>query len=383
MGMLLLAAYSAGCSEKKIEDNQPVNIIAWTKPLQYRDTVSWTESLTKKADNGFIASGFLAYNDSQIRHGFVIDMDADADTLWCRKVDFEGFTYCNILYAVEKTPDEILLAGICGASGKEQNRFIAWMGKEGNLTKQVWLPVLEEEYIWDCKIFPSANGNIFFVSFVSSLGGSSLGDNSLKIDMLSGDGEIIGSNNYLNVNATLERMVQLEDGTLMLTGSTFPGNSPDNNEILFLTIDQNGNEVYRREFGSDSWDVGHGVCTNNSGGYLVSGELTYACKSAIFPISGSGEVGNYFYVADTIQSHRTFIERASGNDFITFILSSERLYLIKLGPDFHVKWTFWLEHYPGSYTSLVFYDIIRMNDGSFAFLYEGETSDIIIKTIPL
>jgi hypothetical protein len=379
-----LSLHLLTCKEND-DDNNPPEIIAWTKPCKFRNEVSFPQSLTKTPDNGFLVSGFIAYDTSNIHHGFVIRFNSSGDTLWCKKIDFEGYYYCNVFHTVQNSQSEILVAGICFGLENKGERFIAWLDTEGNLTKHIFLPKLTDMDIWETKVFVLSNGDICHASELSPIEGATKGNASIHVEIINEQDQIIRTTDYQNVSTTLDKMYLLDNDQVMLTGYTYPGiNLIDNVEMLFLLIDESGNEVYRKQFGSDSWDVGYSACTDHADGYLVSGTLTYSYSPAIFPISHSGQVGQSIIVADTILAQRTFLEKATDGNYAMFILTSKRLYLLKLGSDFQTKWLSWNDtFYSGVYTSLIFYDIVRMDDGSFAFLYIDESGDVLMKTKPI
>jgi hypothetical protein len=204
----------------------------------------------------------------------------------------------------------------------------------------------------------------------------------LRTDQITPEGQVTVSHKYDNVNCTLDRMIQMENGNFLITGTTFPGGIADNIEMLFIMTDASGEIIYRKEFGTDSWDVGEAVCTDFEDGYLVSGSVTYYCKPVIYPLSASAEVEPFISYADTIHSYGALLKKAN-DGYVFFIESYTRLYFVRLDASLRVKYTTWDDFSPFSPYPACFMYITLMKDGSFAYLYLNETGYVIVKTIPV
>jgi hypothetical protein len=382
-GVFFLLMIIISCSDKN-NDIEQKDIISWIKPCLLKNDFPSIYSLSVKADQGFLVSGYL-FQDNEY-HGIMINMNPDGDTIWTKRINLEGYTQSIIFYALEKSPDEILVTGI--TASLIGHRFIMWLDGQGNMTKQVILPLLPEYSTWDGKLFFGSTGEIRLVSFLNKISDNTMAANTLRQDLLTPEGQEIDSTVYQNIFSASSRVMQKNDGDLLIAGATWPGGSLDNLEMLFMQTHFTGEIIARKEFGSDSWDVGESVCQDFSEGYFVSGSQTYACEPVIYPVSSSGDVGKFTSVADTIHSYGTILKK-SNDGYLMFIQGYSRLYFIKLDKEMKTKYISFIDYQnnPVGFPS-VYFHVNLMIDGSFTFLYisdfnSGFNGISLIKTKPV
>ena len=378
-GVLSLLLIIICCSEKK-DDNEQKDIIAWIKPCLFKNGVPALNSLSVKSDQGFLLSGFI-FHDIEY-HGVVINMNSNGDTIWSKQIDIEGYNQCKVYYAVEKSADEIIITGLLGVYTGP--RFIMWLDGNGNLKKKIILPLPPGYDCFDGKLFLLANGNICLASFSQLREDMTPASANLRLDLFDSEGLSIDSSFYPNTFSTSDKIIQMNDGNMAITGSTWPGGSLDNIEMVFVLTDPSGKLIHRQEFGSDSFDAGESVCTDFKNGYCVSGSQTYNCTPVIYPINSSGEVGTFTSVADTIHSYGTLLKKAN-EGYLMFIQGSSRLYFIKLDKDLKSKYITFIDYhnYPVGFASM-YLNINLMKDGSFAFLYISDlVGTSLFKTKPV
>ncbi len=378
-GFSFLLMIIVSCADKD-NDTEQRDIVSWIKPCLFKNDVPSVRSLSVKSDQGFLASGYI-YLDNEY-HGIIINMNPEGDTIWTRRINVEGYTQSVVFYALEKSPDEIIVTGITAYySG---HRFIMWLDGQGTMTKQVILPLLPEYTIWDGKIFFGSTGEICLVSFLNKTSDNTMAANTLRRDLFTPEGQKIDTTVYPNIFAVSSGIMQNNDGDLLIAGATWPGGSLDNLEMLFMQTRLTGEIIARKEFGSDSWDVGESVCQDFSEGYLVSGSQTYTCEPVIYPVSSSGDVGEFASVADTIHSYGTILKKAN-EGYLMFIQGYSRLYFIKLDKDLKTKYISFIDYRntPVGFPSMYFHPNL-MIDGSFTFLYVSDFDGIsLIKTKPV
>jgi hypothetical protein len=245
------------------------------------------QSLTNKSDDGFLVAGYIVYYDTNIVHGFVMNMDPNGDTIWGKQIGVEGFTYCSVLFAIQRSSDEILLAGVCDSLSRNQTRYLMWLDANGNIKKQLFLPVIPDQVIWDCKLLLPVSGEIYYACTLTPRTESPMDRSSVRIDVINSEDQIIRSKDYPNSSTTLERMELFEDGKLLLAGSTYSGVSSSNIDMLLLLIDES------TRFTGKNWALIHGIskftCLAFEGGYLVAGtvEISSPCPvSCKYPWRG-------------------------------------------------------------------------------------------------
>jgi hypothetical protein len=382
--ILILIVFLIDC-KKKDEDNVPTNLISWMKPASFRNSPTGFLNLNR-SDDGFLVSGYFYSTDTVLAEGFVSKMDSKGDTIWSSKVRIDSYTFNQVFYSVQKSSDEILIAGICSNNAQDRQRFLAWLNADGVIQKSVLFAVPEGYQAGDCKLFPLSDGNIYYATMITDDNLQAAAPVSLlKLDLLDANGRLLRSKDYEDIHTTLDRLSLLDDGNLLLAGTTL-GTYPNYSDMIFLLIDNSGNEIHRLTFGSDNYDIGYSACINPSGGYFVAGMLTYASQSTIFPISQSGVVGAAFPIADTIFSSATvFKPSINGGGYDLFIQSKSRFYIIKLGIDLKARKTLWFENpYPSNMAQWPVREIFQYSDDSFAFLYYNDLDgQVILKTVPV
>jgi hypothetical protein len=375
-GILIVLSSLMGCTKK--EDNiVPPEVVAWIKPIRLGNEAITVQNLTRKADDGFLASGLISYSDKSANPGLVINMDSNGDTIWCRKIQIEEYPNNVVLFSIQKSESEIIIAGLCSYLTFKRQRFIAWLDAEGNQTKYLLFPVENNHEIDDCKIIPLGNGNFYY----AVNGKNDQSAYILNIDLFSDDGSLIRSQTFPGIQTRLESLYLEDNENLLLVGSV-EREFPDYADFLFLLIDASGNEIYRRSFGTSSYDVGYSACGDHHGGHVMSGLVSNLSKPAIYPVNSSGVVGNRRGIEEPASGSAAIITEAGDGGYNLIIQTVSRLYFLRMGADLTETQSAFLETPPGSNISYVLREVLQSADESVAFLYD-RYGPVIIKTIPL
>ena len=193
------------------------------------------------------------------------------------------------------------------------------------------------------------------------------------------DGTVIRSKSYPGIKTRLESIYLEENDNLLLVGSV-ERDFPDYADFLILLIDDSGNEIYRRSFGTAAYDVGYAACSDHNGGYIMSGMMSNLSKPAIYPVNSSGIIGTSIVVEEPAFGNAAIITEAGNGEYNMIIQTNDRLYFIRLGDDLSITQTTYLRIPFGS-SSYILRDILQSDDESVAFLYDSY-GPVIMKTIP-
>jgi len=375
-GFLFVLTSLLGCTKKE-EIILPPEVVAWIKPIRLGNEAITIQNLSKKDDDGFLASGLMAYTDKSVNQGLVINLDSKGDTLWCRKIQIEEYPNNVVLYSTRKPNGEIIIAGLCSYLTFKRQRFIAWLDAEGNQTKHLLFPIEDNQVVDDCKIIPLESGDFYY----AVNGKNDQSAYSLNIDLFSSDGSLIRSQTFPGIQTRLESLYLEDNENLLLVGSV-EREFPDYADFLFLLIDASGNEIYRRSFGTSSYDVGYSACGDHHGGYVMSGMVSNLSKPAIYTVNSSGIVGNSTGIEEPASGSAAIITEAGDGGYNLIIQTVSRLYFIRMSEDLIEIQSSFLEIPPGSNISYVLREVLQSTDESVAFLYD-RYGPVIIKTIPL
>jgi hypothetical protein len=379
--ILLFILLVTGCTKKPYNNPGSPDVVSWIKPIAFVNENIAVVNLTKKGDDGYLACGYTYYMDKTISHGFVINLNSDGDSIWCRKIDMTGYPNNVILYAAMYSNNGFIVAGLCSYASFKLQRFIAWLDPNGNITKSILFPIADNQVVNDCKLIPLEDGTIYYAVNMRSTTDQSFDGYILSVDLLDKDGQLLRSRSLTGIQTGLDHLNLVDNGKLLLVGSV-AGQDPDYSDFLFLLIDGSGNEIYRRTFGSTTYDFGYSSCSDHKGGYIVSGMTGNLSKPVLYPVNASGIVETGKAVADTLFSTASIIKTSADNGYNLFIQTNQRIYFMKLGSDLTVKHTYWMNY---SFDPVLGYnlrDVIPLSDGSFSFLYYSG-GPVIIKTIPL
>jgi hypothetical protein len=376
-GILFSFFLSIVSCKKTVSNENTASAISWIKPVTFRNENISVENLTKKSDEGFLASGIIFYQDKALTHGFVNNLDSNGDTIWCKKIDIEFYPNTGVLYSLKNSDNEIIVAGICSYTSFKKQHFIGWLDSEGNLKKYVLFLVDDNQIVKECKLIPLENGNIYS----SVIEEDSQGVKTIIIDLLDKDGKLIRSKQLTGIETQLSRLYLAGNDNLLLTGSFLKGN-PDYGDILLLNLDGSGNEVYRRLFGTEGYDVGNAICSDNAGGYLLSGMVTNLSNPVVYPVTSSGYPGQELVIDNPVSGNATIISPGSNGGFNVTVQVAEKLYFLTMGADLTKKQTYLLDAPQGSNQSYIISEVFPDNDGSISFLYYIY-GPVIVRTIPL
>jgi len=343
-------------------------------PVTIEDEMIYSESLEKTPDGGFIVSGYVYHEDSPVTYGLIVRFDQQGNRLWWRKYEIEGYTQVYGDYAIQQDGGSIIMTGSCWEEGLPASTFIFFIDSEGNLTDRVLHTVAEQKVITDRKLFLRDDGTIILAKTVVNDEAVLLTERtSLVVDLLDDTGEITESREYENTSAILDQTFMRDDGYIFLAGVTRPVKVPeslDDVNMLFLLINDAGDEVYRISSGTNSWDNGLSVAPAYDGGFNVAGSLTYDRNPVLLPVSASGIQGEQVPVADTIHTYGLVIKQTGSNEYLLVNQSRLRVYFSKLRSDLSVKWITWFDNpFSSDIYPPIIRDMISLSDGSFAFLY--------------
>jgi len=149
-----------------------------------------------------------------------------------------------------------------------------------------------------------------------------------------------------------------------------------------LLLDASGNEIFRRSFGTESYDIGYSACPDYNDGYMLSGMVTNLSKQAIYHFNASGIILSNSVISTTAGSMAAIIKKDADGLYDVIVQTSTRIYFYKMAGDYKIEKTSIFENPFGGAVTFDLHDVYKLGDGSFSFLYYDD-GPVIVKTIPL
>jgi hypothetical protein len=321
----------------------------WDKTLGGSGTDYHGLSMLQTNDNGFIVGGF---SNSSISGDKSENLRGDAD-YWIIKIDNNGNkiwdkTFGGVgrdeLVGIVQTNDGGYLLGGWSSSNvgweKSQNSKGGkdyWIIKIDNNGNKIWDKTLgggsDDELN---AIIPITNGFLLGGSSYSPISGDKTQNNKGNYDYwivkIDNDGNKIWDKTFGgNLEDKFHSMVSSPDNTYLLSGYSTSSISEDKSEASrgfedywIIKIDNNGNKIWDRTFGSTQADLPTAITSvyDNNQGYIIGG------RSAA-PISGdktqdSKGSNDYWLVRVASDGNKLWdaVIGSGGNDLITGIVSS-------------------------------------------------------------
>jgi hypothetical protein len=304
----------------------------WTKHYgSSDDDQAW--QIKPTSDNGFIVVGFTDIGDPSDIDMYLIRTDENGDSIWTRTFDYltlvdigrsvapledGGFVitgYSNIfsydddliLFKVDSLGNRewfsiytaasgrsvkvnndgsFIIAGFAPGSDNDQDMYFARHDSAGT---QIWSQTyggLLNEKAWD--VCESPNGGFAVIGWTESFG---IGGSDIFLVRIDNDGNILWFRTYgSNFDDEGRSILTKEDGGFILAGKIASGISMANTAII--SVDSNGDVIWSRTFSDTVRTIANSIVATTDGGYIITGmrfDSNYMFSSFIIKISADGD----------------------------------------------------------------------------------------------
>jgi len=267
----------------------------------------YEEGLTIVAagDGGLVIAGVTTSFGAGGMDAYLIKVDRDGNELWSRTYggpldEMAGAQQTadggHILGGYIVDPNDVVAdpgaAGYGGFAGRS-NLYLVRTDADGN---ELWSRTFGgENNVLASAGLQTPDGGILALATITYFPAS---DDDLYLLKLDGDGNEVWSRTWEEGRSTAYGLIATSDGNYLIVGSYAPVEDTDHSEadFLFIKVDPQGNEIWRRVFGDpDVIDYGSVLAEAAGGGYVAAGGTGGSITSwdediVLVKIDGNGQL---------------------------------------------------------------------------------------------
>lgn len=241
--------------------------------------------ITQTDDGNLLISG-VATSSMGDMDAYLIKIDQDGNELWAKtyggpldemaggaaQVSEDAFMIGGIVTDPnDPVVDNPGIAGYGGLAGRS-NWHVFKVDAEGN---ELWSKTRDsEDNIIPNKALQMADGGFLVLSTILYFPAF---DDDLVLTKLDHDGNEVWSRTWTDDKITGQDMIETSNGNILIAASfsSFENGEDAKADYLFISVDPDGNELWRSTFGDpDMFDYGKLMVEAPDGGFVVIGERT-------------------------------------------------------------------------------------------------------------
>jgi len=263
------------------------------------------QSIVQTEDKGYVVAGY-SYSkngDISINKGradyWILKLDQQGNLVWEKSY---GGTNLDYAYEIEQTKDKgFIVIGVSESNdedvSKNNGNFDVWilkLDKDGELEWENSYGGLESDRA--VEIEQTIDDGFIFAGGTHSIGEQ--GYHGFWVTKLNSVGEVQWEKKYSNGGMEgANSIVQASDGGFLISGSTFITKSKDEDDlsdVWVIKIDENGELIWEKTFGSKAIDKIQSVKSTIDGGYILGGYIIQRMDSDgdgwVIKIDSNGEL---------------------------------------------------------------------------------------------
>jgi archaellin len=207
-----------------------------------------------------------------------VSLSANNDTNWTKQFGTSSSDYGYSVAA--DSSGNIFVTGFTGGSlfGSNLGSSDIFLAKYDGNGNEIWKQQFgTSEYDYGWSVAADSSGNIFVTGFTGgSLFGSNLGGSDIFLTKYDGNGNQIWKKQFGTSSDDYGFSVAADSsGNIFVTGRTdgsFGGSNLGSWDIFLAKYDGNGNQIWKKQFGTSEYDYGWSVAADSSGNIFVTGE---------------------------------------------------------------------------------------------------------------
>ena len=225
----------------------------------WRSTGSYVR---QTSDGGFILAGDNNQYGSPMSDAFLAKIDQDGNVIWTKSYGGAASDYLN---SAQQTADG---GFICtGVNLSVSDDGVVYTIRTDANGDSLWTRLFGEPG-WD---FLGQDVIITNDGCIAVTGNTWDGVNECRLILLkySDSGELLWSQIYRDFLGAGLSIIQLEDGCYVIAGQSIQNQE----DVLLMKTDENGEIIWRRNYGSFNTDSGNSVKQTHDGGFIVCGSF--------------------------------------------------------------------------------------------------------------
>jgi len=242
----------------------------WTKTYWESSTNhDWGYSVQQTNDNGYILTGEnSSYGGTGRRTAYLIKTDNFGDTLWTKMF---GDTLIDIIgYSVIQTNDGGY--ALAGSIWSSQNGLDVYLMKTDNNGDTLWTKSYgrcDNEIGYSVQ--QSTDGG-FIISGITNSCESDSSRSHVYLLKTDNNGDTLWTKVYRKSDHDVGHSVQqTTDGGYIIAGETNSWWGEDTRDVYIIKTDNNGDTLWTKTFGGESYDEAYSVQQTIDGGYIIAG----------------------------------------------------------------------------------------------------------------
>lgn len=270
VAVLLITAI--GCDVNNTDNRGGEDGVIFTKFYGQTNSAEWITSLSHTSDGGYIISGSTDGIGFGEQNALLMKIDRDGNFLWQKSFGVEGENESS--RKVIEVEDGYLLVGNTVTMGAgNSDMYLIKTDKNGKLIWDKAYGSLAGEDGYD--ILKVHNGYLL----LGNTRNSNAGDSDYFVVKTDMNGNQLWAKNYgTDSDDFPHRMIALSDGSIILGGYTF-GNA-DYIDIYLIKISPSGDKIWERQFdgpqtGGSSGDFLGNMKPTPDGGFIIAGTQGY------------------------------------------------------------------------------------------------------------
>jgi hypothetical protein len=306
---------------------------------------TWDDAISvqQTSDGGYIITGTTDSFGAGNWDVYLIKTNVNGDTTWTRTY---GGTDDDRGYSVQQTLDGgYIVAGWTRSFGA--GSWDVYLIKTNATGDTIWTRIYGgTNYEWGASVQQASNGNYIIAGSTSSLGAGSYDVYLIKSN---DNGDTLWTKTYGGESWDYGSSVwQTSDGGYIIAGYTNSFGA-GNDDVYLIKTDANGDTIWTRTYGEERFDYGYSVRETSNGDYIVTGSTSSFSKGSpdvyLVKTDANGDtIWTKTYGGASDDGGESVQEIADGGYIITgwtksFGAGNDDVYLIKTDANGDTMWT--------------------------------------------
>lgn len=267
--LLLIFQLFISCSESEKSVTEPEEMIVFSKTFGGQDS-DGASFVQQTFDNGYIIAGTTRSQGAGNADIWMIKTDKNGNEKWNKT--FGGSEDDYVSSAQQTSDGGFIILGSTQSYGSGDFDF--WLIKINESGAKIWDKTFGSDAFEYAESVQQTSDDGYIIT------GWNLGIGTIVIKT-DENGTETWRKNFADHKAF--SIKQITDNGYIITGETDDFHDDETTDLLLIKIDQNGNIVFNKTFGSNGYEVGSSVIVNSDDSFCIAGKTnSYGAGSADF-----------------------------------------------------------------------------------------------------